>query len=426
MMYKRFIPLLFFFSCNVFVSSAQQPGDKMKREQLIKTVDSVLQSNVNNNVIPGAVIEIKKDNQVLCRKAFGFAQRNDYNNKPMVHPEVMTTDDMFDLASLTKVVGTTTAIMLLVDRGLIKVDDPVGKYIPAFNVGDKKQITIRNLLTHTAGLITWYPLFYRASNKQEAYQLIGELPLAFPVGKVRRYSDLGFILLGEIIEKVSGMPLEQFDQKNIFIPLSMHHTTYNPLATGRFTKFAATSHGNPYETRMVHDTSLGYVFKEIDPNQWNGWRNYTLRGEVNDGNAWYALHGVSGHAGLFSTVDDLQKLVDMLMHNGKVGSKQFISQKTIRLFLTQDEFKNGLGWMMDNEDSFMKNAPVGSFGHTGFTGTSIAVVPSFGISVILLINRQNMGLLNTGYYYNPNPIRRKIFDAVLEYCVRASRGPSLQ
>ncbi len=416
MMRQKIIPLLFFFSFTGFISLAQQAGENMKQEKLAKTVDSILQSQVNRNLIPGAVIEIKKGNQVLCRKAFGYAQRNDYDNKPLAHPEVMTTEDMFDLASLTKVVGTTTSIMLLVDRGLIKVNDPVSKFIPAFNVGDKKQITIRNLLTHTAGLITWYPLFYRASDKQEAYQLIGELPLAFPVGKVRRYSDLGFIILGEIIEKVSGMALDQFDQNNIFIPLGMHHTTYNPLATGRFTKFAATSHGNPYETRMVHDTSLGYVFKEIDPNQWNGWRMYTLRGEVNDGNAWYALKGVSGHAGLFSTVDDLQKLVDMLMHEGKVGSKQFISKKTIQLFLTKDNFKNGLGWMMDPGDSFMKNSPAGTFGHTGFTGTSIVVVPSLGITVILLINRQNMGLLSTGYYYNPNSIRKEIFDAVLDFC----------
>lgn len=414
-MRNKIIPLLFCFTFSVLISSAQKTAEKIKREELTKTVDSVLQSEVNNKVIPGAVIEIKKGNQVLVKKAFGYAQRNDYDNQPLAHPEVMTTGDMFDLASLTKVVGTTTSIMLLVDRGLIKVTDPIGKYIPAFNVGEKKQITIRNLLTHTAGLITWYPLFYRASNKQEAYQLIGELPLAFPVGKVRKYSDLGFMLLGEIIEKVSGMPLDQFDQKNIFIPLGMHHTTYNPLAKG-FTKFAATSHGNPYETRMVHDTSLGYVFKEIDPNQWNGWRKYNLRGEVNDGNAWYALKGVSGHAGIFSTIDDLQKLVDMLKNDGKVGSKQFISKKTLQLFLTKDDFKNGLGWMMDNENSFMKNAPAGSFGHSGFTGTSIAIVPSLDVSVIILINRQNMGLLPSGYYYNPNPIRRQIFDAVMEYC----------
>jgi CubicO group peptidase (beta-lactamase class C family) len=412
MMQKKIIPLLFFLSFTFWVSSAQQ----VQTEKLNHTVDGILKNAVNDKLIPGAVIEIKKGNRVLCKKAFGYAQRRDYHNQPLAHPEVMTTDDLFDLASLTKVVGTTTSVMLLVDKGLISVEDPVGKYIPAFNVGDKKQITIRNLLTHTAGLITWYPLFYRASNKQEAYQLIGELPLAFPVGKVRRYSDLGFILLGEIIEKVSGMPLDQFDKKNIFIPLGMNHTTYNPLATGHFKKIAATSHGNPFETRMVHDTSLGYVFKEIDPDQWNGWRKYNLRGEVNDGNAWYALQGVSGHAGLFSTVDDLQKLVDMLKNDGKVGSHQFISQKTLQLFLTKDDFKNGLGWMMDPDNSFMKDAPAGSFGHTGFTGTSIAVIPSLDISVILLINRQNMGLLPSGYYYNPNPLRREIFKAVLNYC----------
>jgi serine-type D-Ala-D-Ala carboxypeptidase len=289
----------------------------------------------------------------------------------------------------------------------------LGKYLPAFDTGNKKQITIRHLLTHTAGLITWYPLFYRAHNKKEAYKLIDSLPLAFAVGKSRHYSDLGFILLGEIIEKLSGMSLDEFDKKNIYIPLGMLHTTYNPLSTGKFKKFAATSHGNPYETRMVHDTSLGYSFPEINPGQWNGWRTYTLRGEVNDGNAWYALNGVSGHAGLFSTVEDLQKLVDMLMNNGKVGGMQFISDKTIKMFLAQDEFKNGLGWMMDPVESFMKDGPAGTFGHTGFTGTSITVVPSMKISVILLINRQNMGLLPTGYYYNPNPLRKAIFEAVL-------------
>ena len=398
-----------------FFSLMLQGQQKIVKEKLTKTVDSILQSAVDSKLIPGAVIQIKKGNKNIYRKAFGFAERNDDQNQPLVHPVPMATDVLFDLASLTKVAGTATSIMLLVDRGLIKVDDPVGKYIPAFDTGNKKQITIRHLLTHTAGLITWYPLFYRANNKEEVYKLIDELPLAFPVGTSRHYSDLGFILLGEIIEKVSGMPLDQFDQMNIFIPLGMHHTTYNPLANG-FTKFAATSHGNPYETRMVHDTSLGYVFKEINPDQWKDWRTYTLRGEVNDGNAWYALKGVSGHAGLFSTIDDLQKLVDMLMNHGKVKGKQFISEKTIRLFLTQDDFKNGLGWMMDPGDSFMKNGPEGTFGHTGFTGTSIAVVPSLNISVILLINRQNMGLLPAGYYYNPNPLRKEIFEAILAEC----------
>lgn len=408
-MHKKILSLLLL---SIFFSLILQAQQKIQQEKLNRTVDSILQSALNNKLIPGAVIEIKEGKKIICRKAFGFAERNDNNNKPLIHPVPMTTGSMFDLASLTKVVGTTTAIMLLVDRGLIKVDDPVAKYIPAFNAGDKMTITIRHLLTHTAGLITWYPLFYRVNNKQEAYKLIDELPLAFPVGKSRHYSDLGFILLGEIIEKVSGMALDKFDQQNIFIPLGMHHTMYNPLARG-FKKFAATSHGNPYETRMVHDTSLGYVFKEIDPNQWNGWRTYTLRGEVNDGNAWYALKGVSGHAGLFSTIDDLQRMIDMLMNRGGVRGKQFISEKTLQQFLKQDDFKNGLGWMMDPGESFMKAGPAGTFGHTGFTGTSIAVVPSLKLSIILLINRQNMGLLSTGYYYNPNPLRKEIFEAVL-------------
>ena len=117
--------------------------------------------------------------------------------------------------------------------------------------------------------------------------------------------------------------------------------------------------------------------------------------------------------GLFSTVDDLQKLVDMLMNRGRTGGRQFISEKTIQLFLTQDDFKNGLGWMMDPGDSFMRGGPAGTFGHTRFTGTSIAVVPSLKVSVILLINRQNMGLLPTGFYYNPNPLRKAIFEAIL-------------
>ena len=126
-MHRKIIPLVFFFFFSFFVSPAQKLVVTKNLEKLTRTVDSILQTEVDNKVIPGAVIEIKKGNQVLCKKAFGFAQRNDYNNQPLTHPEMMTTDDLFDLASLTKVVGTTTAIMLLVDRGLIKVDDPVGK-----------------------------------------------------------------------------------------------------------------------------------------------------------------------------------------------------------------------------------------------------------------------------------------------------------
>jgi CubicO group peptidase (beta-lactamase class C family) len=172
-------------------------------ERLRFIADSILQNQVDSNLIPGAVIEIKKDDQVLLKKAFGYAQKYGYYNRLLDHPEKTATDYMYDIASLTKIVGTTTSIMLLVDEGKLDVDDAVGKYIPAFNSPDKKNITIRNLLTHTSGLDDWYPLFYRAHNKQETFQLIGELPLKYPVGAARHYSDLGFTVLGEIIEKVS-------------------------------------------------------------------------------------------------------------------------------------------------------------------------------------------------------------------------------
>jgi CubicO group peptidase (beta-lactamase class C family) len=386
-----------------------------RTEKLISEIDSVLSNQVSNDKIPGAVVLIKKDGKVILFRAYGYAQKYDYSHHLVNPPEIMTVDHLFDIASLTKVIGTTTSVALLSDRGLLSVSDPVCKYVKAFGTPDKKAITIRNLLTHTAGLYEWYPLYYLASDRQECYRVIGELPLQYPVGKKRRYSDLGFVLLGEIIENVTGMPLEQFMTKNIFEPLGMKNTGFNPSKTFKDVKIASTSAGNPYEKRMVSDSALGYQVKEIDPDQWNGWRTYILRGEVNDGNTWYANEGVSGAAGLFSTAEDLQKLVDMLINNGMSGSKQFLSSGIVKTFLTKDEFNNGLGWMMDPSYSFMKDAPEGSFGHTGFTGTSIAVIPDSKVSIILLINRQNTGLNENGEYYNVNPVRQQIFRSVLSY-----------
>jgi CubicO group peptidase (beta-lactamase class C family) len=407
--------LLVFFSSVNLTSNSQSIKSKNARAGLVNEVDSILQSQVDLDKIPGAVIEIKKGRQIICCHAFGYAQKYDYDHNQIIHPEKLTTRYLFDIASLTKVIGTTTSVMLLADRGLINIEDPVYRYIKAFDTPVKRTITIRHLLTHTAGLYEWYPLYYRAKNKQETYRLIGELPLKFPVGEQRRYSDLGFMLLGEIVEIVTGLPLEQFEKQNIFQPLGMKNTIFNPLTSGRFKKIAATSHGNPYEKRMVYDSTLGFKFREINPVEWNGWRTYTLRGEVNDGNTWYANEGISGAAGLFSTVDDLQKIVDMIMNKGLIRSGRYVSSKTIESFLTKDKFNNGLGWMMDPVNSFMKNGPEGTFGHSGFTGTSITVIPQYEISFILLINRQNKGLLNTGEYYNVNSVRLQIFTAILKY-----------
>ncbi len=406
-MLKKILSLIFTF---IFLG-----GYSQNKATCIAEINTIIQNYIEQSKIPGAVIQVKKGNDVLLKKAYGYAQVKDFDGNILLNPEKTSIEHLYDIASLTKVVGTTTSIMLLVDAGKINVDDKVGKYIQGFNQADKKDITIRHLLTHTSGLYDWYPMYYRCKSKQETFKFIEELPLKFPVGEGRHYSDLGFTILGEIIEKVSNKSLDIFMEDNIFRPLKMTQTTYRPNDKGRKFKIAATSHGNPYEKRMVEDSTLGFKIKSIDPNSWNGWRQYTLKGEVNDGNAWYANEGVSGAAGIFSTIDDIQKLVDVLRNNGKSGKNQFISEKTIELFLTKDKFNNGLGWMMDNQNAFMKNASEGTFGHTGFTGTSICVVPKDNISIVLLINRQNVGLSPSKDYFNVNPIREQIFKTVMKY-----------
>jgi len=413
---KLIAAIVLFVSITANNQSTAQANSKIQRENsLIESIDSILHAQVINHQIPGAVILIKEGNHIIWKQAYGYAKRYNQLGKQLAEAELMTTAHLFDIASLTKVVGTTSAIMYLADQHKIAIQDPVSKYINAFNTTEKKTITIQQLLTHTSGLAEWYPMYYQSNNKAATYALIANLPLSYPIGKERKYSDLGFTILGQLIEVVSGMPLDQFLKEKIHMPLGMMQTMYNPLKNGNTLKIASTSFGNPYEKRMVYEPALGFSKKEIDPQSWNGFRNYSLVGEVNDGNAWYANGGISGAAGLFSTVDDIQRLVDFLMQKDSDKKNPLISSKTIQQFLTIDQFNNGLGWMMDTTNSLLKSAPVGSFGHTGFTGTSIAVIPKHNISVVLLINRQQRGLLPNGEYYNLSPIRAQVIKAILEY-----------
>lgn len=373
-------------------------------------IDSLIKREIEVNHIPGAVILVKQDDSVLHRKAYGYAQKYAFGMKKMDQPEPMTIGHLFDLASLTKVAATTFGMMILVDQGKVAVDDRVGYYLSEFAKGEKSQITIRHLLTHTSGLRQWVPTYYHASNHQERFDYISSLPLKWKPGEGRHYSDLGFMVLEEIIQKVSGEPLDKYLKDELYDKLRLNHTVFNPLDKG-FKKIAATSHGNLFEKQMVHDDDFGYRVN-VDPNFWNGWREYTLRGEVNDGNAWYAGGGVSGHAGLFSTVDDLQVLIDLLMNKGKFEGEQLIWREVVDAFLTKDRFGNALGWAMDKDFIAAEGSPPGTFGHTGFTGTNIVAVPSESLSIILLTNRQNVGRQDNGYYYDLGPLRQDIFDAV--------------
>ncbi len=398
--------IIWFVSCS--------PSEKRLETEAhtIPAIDSLISRAIDQNHIPGAVIRVQRADSLLHRKAYGYAQRYDMKLNVIDQPEKMTPEHLFDLASLTKVCATTFGIMMLVDRGEIQLDDPIHKWLPEFENGDKKEITIHHLLSHSAGLYQWKPTYYYARNKEEQYDYISNLPLAWPVGEGRHYSDLGFMLLDNIIEIVSGQTPDNFLQRELYKPLNLQHTTFNPLEK-EFTKIAATSHGNPFEKHMVYDRSFGYEV-EVDPESWDGWRDYTLRGEVNDGNAWYASRGAAGHAGLFSNVDDLQKLLTLLLDKGAYREKQLISSAVIDTFLTKNRYGNGLGWAMDPNVISTQSAPDGTFGHTGFTGTNIVAMPALDLSIILLTNRQHVGLQEDGYYYNLSALRQQIVDAVLD------------
>lgn len=376
-------------------------------------IDSVLDNAVKARLIPGAVVLVAKKGQIIKHKAFGYSKL--FNNDGTIllsTPPLLTTNHLFDIASLTKTF-TTTGILILVDRGKIQLEETVAKYLPSFNRLDKNKITIRQLLNHSSGLPAWYPMYYKASNKLEVYNLIANMPLDYPPGEQRKYSDLGFTVLGQLIEVVSNKPLDLFMQQEIFTPLGMKNTGYKPTESLRGRRFAATSIGNPYEYRMVRDSSLGFTRPEIDPNSWNQWRTYNLEGEVNDGNTWYAGNGVSGAAGIFSTAEDLYQLTSFWIHQGQYANLSIRNKQLVDTFTKIDELKNGLGWMMDNSNSFMKNAPKGTYGHTGFTGTSLCIIPSQEVTVILLINRQQTGLQQNSEYFNVNPIRKLVFESAL-------------
>jgi len=385
--------------------------DPMKQSYM--AIDSVIQTEIRNDNIPGAVVLISKDNKIIYHKAYGHAQKYAYGKKPISNPVPMQKNTLFDAASLTKVFATTYAIMLLIDEGLINLDDLVSKHLPELNAKDKKDITIRNLLTHSSGLSEWKPIYYHATDKYQAIKYINELPRKYPISEGRHYSDLGFMLLGYLVEKVSGKPLNVFLDEKLYQDLNLKNTLFVP-ENRQIESIAATSHGNPFEKRMVADDEFGYKCDE-NPEDFNSWRKYTLIGEVNDGNSFYAHNGVAGHAGLFSTAEDLNVLINVILNMGRFGNKEIIKEKTITEFIRKNRFENGLGWAMSPKIIFTENHKyVEAFGHTGFTGTFVLGVPKNKIAVILLTNRQNIGVNEKGYYYDLKNLRKSIVNIVLE------------
>jgi uncharacterized protein YbbC (DUF1343 family)/CubicO group peptidase (beta-lactamase class C family) len=331
----------------------QTSGSTAANPVRLSAVDSVIQRAIADNGIPGAVLVVGHNAKVIYRKAYGHRAL-----EPKREP--MTLDTIFDLASLTKVVATTTAIMQLMERGKVRLNDPLAKYIPEFAQNGKEDITIRQLLTHYSGLAPDLDLKTQWEGKQTAYQLAWVMPPETTPGSGFIYSDINFIMLGELVEKVSGETLDAYTSRHIFAPLKMIHTRYLPPAAWR-AKIAPTQYDE--KDRMLH-------------------------GVVHDPTA-RRMGGVAGHAGLFSTGDDLAKFAQALLDGGDgILSSAAVAKMTSPETPPSAPILRGFGWDIDSPFSSNRGdlLPVGSYGHTGFTGTSIWIDPTTRTYIILLTN----------------------------------------
>lgn len=342
--------------------------------QKLEAIDGEVESEIKQRHLPGAVVLVARDGSVVWRKAYGARA---------VEParEAMTADTIFDVASLTKVVATATSIMILVERGKLRLSDSLSNYIPEIKGEGRERITLELLLTHRAGYAPDFDLRDRWTSYDEAIKRLIREPLRNPPGAGFVYSDINYIALGEVVHRVSGLTLDQFARRNIFVPLGMHDTGFRP-------KLKLRARIAPTEMRRGQLSYLGDKPQqsEVGGDKW-------LRGEVHDPTS-YRMGGVAGHAGLFSTADDLAIYCQMILNGGQYRGIRILSPLTVAemtrpRIVSEAGWTRGLGW--DINTSFSTNRgdlfPLGSFGHTGFTGTSFWIDPASKMFVVFLSNR---------------------------------------
>lgn len=337
-------------------------------------MDAAIQTSIEKKELPGAVVLVGRHGRVVWRKVYGARA---------VEPqrEAMTANTIFDLASLTKVVATATSIMILVEQGKVRLADPVVQFIPEMKGEGRDAVTIEQLLTHVAGFAPDFDLRERWSGYDEALKHLYREPLRNPPGNRFVYSDINYIALGEVVRRVSGQLLDEFARRNIFAPLGMRDTGFRPDAK-------LTLRIAPTEKRRGQMSYLGDSGANAGPEgeQW-------LRGQVHDPTS-FRMGGVAGHAGLFSTADDLAIFCQMILNGGAFNGTRILSPAAVAAMtrpraVSESGAARGLGW--DIATSFSTNKgdlfPLGSFGHTGFTGTSMWMDPASDTFMIFLSNR---------------------------------------
>jgi CubicO group peptidase (beta-lactamase class C family) len=335
----------------------------------LEAVDAIVEAAVAERAFPGGVLAVGRGGVLVHLRAFG---RLSYDPGAAE----VATDTLYDLASLTKVVVTTTLSMILVDEGKLNLDARVHAFFPAFSGPAKERVTVRHLLTHSGGLQWWAPLYKEVQGKAAYLGRIVAMDLAYDPGARSVYSDLGIILLGDILERLSGASFEEQAQRRVLQPLAMKDSRYRPPAA---------------------------LVDRIAPTENDAWRGRVVRGEVHDENA-LALGGVAPHAGLFGTAPDLAHLAQALLDGGSFAGRRIVSRGTVELFTERAGIpasSRALGWDTPTDESGQRSSTPGqpgyssagslfsarSFGHTGFTGTSMWMDPERGLYVILLTNR---------------------------------------
>lgn len=346
----------------------------------LQQVDALVAEAIEKKQIPGAVLVVGRGDEIVYRKAYG-------NRSVEPTTEPMTVDTIFDLASLSKPIGTATSIMILADRGEIDLEAPAAKYLPAFGSNGKDKVTIEQLLLHRGGLIADNPMSDYTDDPEESLRKVLDLKLKYEPGTDFIYTDMGYVVLGEVVRAVSGKRLNEFAAEEIFKPLGMKDTTYLPSSSW---------------------------LPRIGPTQQT--KDGMLRGTVHDPRA-QKLGGFAGHAGIFSTADDVARYCRMLLNKGELDGQRIMSAKTVEEMTKPRCMEDGTNCRTYGFDANTKFSSARgerfdkttTFGHTGWTGTMLWVDPVNDCYFVLLTNRNHPD--GKG---NVIPLRRKVATVVGE------------
>ena len=378
---------------------------------------------IAQRAFPAASLAVTHAGKLVALKSFGkFVYEEDLEGAPSLSRSLRQGGDfdvgvatLFDLASLTKAVATTTMAMILYERGLLELDTPVSGTLPEFLAGDdarRHEVTFRMLLAHSSGLPAYEKLFLKASGRDELLKAAISMPLTAIPGTRAEYSDIGFIILGVALERIAGEPLDSFCRREVFGPLGMSNTTFNPPRDLR-AKIPPTAEVREECSAGVPAREMPAVNMQSSGGRQKAritFRNRILQGEVQDENA-FVLGGVAGHAGLFSTAEDVARFAHVMIS----GGSPIVRPETIALFTRREATPSGtsraLGWDTPSAPS-QSGAHFGprSYGHLGYTGTSLWIDPNQQLSITLLTNRTWPDCSNQAI----KQVRPRIHDAVME------------